>query len=74
MKHQTQEQGESFEGFIKLESVQELLLNLQGSKHKNSKPKSKTGLYSSQMVYANRLPSTTLYEILPRSSNIGFIP
>ena len=55
MKHQTQEQVETFENFIKLESVQELLLNLRGSKHKNSKPKSKTGLYSTQMVYANRL-------------------
>lgn len=41
MKHQTQEQVETFEDFIKLESIQELLLNLRGSKHKNSKPKSK---------------------------------
>ncbi len=49
MKHQTQEQVETFEDFIKLESVQELLLNLRGSKHKNSKPKSKTGLYSTHV-------------------------
>ncbi|KEQ57075.1 Phage integrase protein [Marine Group I thaumarchaeote SCGC AAA799-E16] len=53
--NQTQRQVESFEEFCNLESMQELLLNLRGSKHKNSKPKSRLGLYSTQMVYANRL-------------------
>jgi len=55
LKQQTQEQMDGFAEFCNLESMQELLLNLRGSKHKNCKPKSKLGLYSTQMVYANRL-------------------
>jgi len=44
-----------FEDFIKSESMQELLLNTRGSKYKNREPKTKSGLHSTQMVYANRL-------------------
>lgn len=55
MKQQTQSTVETFEEFCNMESMQELLLNLRGSKHKNSKPKSKSGLFSTQMIYANRL-------------------
>ena len=44
-----------FEDFIKQESMQELLLNTRGSKYKNREPKTKSGLHSTQTIYANRL-------------------
>lgn len=45
----------SFEDFCNQESMQELLLNLRGSKHKHTKPKSKVDIHSTQLIYANRL-------------------
>ncbi|MCH8915967.1 MAG: tyrosine-type recombinase/integrase [Thaumarchaeota archaeon] len=44
-----------FDDFIKLESMQELLLNTRGSKYKHREPKTKSGLHSTQAIYANRL-------------------
>ena len=55
METQQQVQEITFEEFVNQESMQELLLNLRGSKHKMTKPKSKLDLHSTQMVYANRL-------------------
>jgi len=55
MKKLQQSHELSFGEFVKQESMEELLLNLRGSKHKKTKPKSKLDLHSTQLVYANRL-------------------
>ncbi|NIP61270.1 MAG: tyrosine-type recombinase/integrase [Nitrosopumilaceae archaeon] len=46
---------DTFEEFCNQSSVQELILNLRGSKHHHTKPKSRIDIHSTQLVYANRL-------------------